>query len=87
MVRTLVGLGTISACVLAYALSAVNPVEAVVLPVVLMGAVVLSIALLGRARSRREWSAAWDAYAQREVSDRSLIHVLGDDAISWAAPN
>ena len=37
-------------------------------PRIVMGLVLFGVALYSRARSRREWSAAWDAYAEREVA-------------------
>ena len=65
------GLGTVTAGVLAYLLSDVSRVEAIVLPGIVMGLVLFGVAVYSRARSRQEWSAAWDAYARREVSRES----------------
>ena len=46
--------------------------EAVIVPAIVIGLVVFGVFLRGRARSRWEWRAAWDAYAVREVSRRSI---------------
>ena len=87
MVRTVFALGTVSAGVLAFVLSGVNRVEAVVLPTIVMGLVVFGVALYNRARSRQEWSAAWDAYADREVVRKSFDHATENEIFSWASTN
>jgi hypothetical protein len=66
--RTVFGLGMVTAGVLAYLLSPVSPFEAVVLPAIVLGSVTFGVALYSRARYQHEWSAAWDAYARREVA-------------------
>jgi high-affinity Fe2+/Pb2+ permease len=68
MVRVVFGIGTVTAGILAYLLSDGSRPEAIVLPGIVMGLVVFGIAIHSRARSRQEWSAAWDAYAKSEVS-------------------
>jgi hypothetical protein len=87
MVRTVLGLGTLTAGVMAYLLSGVNRVEAVVLPVVVIGVLGFGAALYHRARSRQEWSAAWDAYAEREVSRDSSGVPADHEIFSWAGAN
>jgi high-affinity Fe2+/Pb2+ permease len=87
MVRTLVVLGTVTAGALAYSLSSINRVEAIVLPGIVMGLLIFGIALRGRARKRQEWSSAWDAYAQREFA-RDLSGLPADrEILSWAGTN
>jgi hypothetical protein len=68
VVRTVFGLGMVTAGALAYWLLPVNPLEAIVLPAILLGLVTFGVALYSRALYRQEWSAAWDAYARREVA-------------------
>ena len=73
LLRTVFWLGTVTAGVLAYLLSEVSRVEAIVLPGIVMGFVLFGVALYSRARNRQEWSAAWNAYADHEVSrDRPI---------------
>jgi high-affinity Fe2+/Pb2+ permease len=67
LIRAALLLGSLAAGVLAYLLSGVNLLEASVLPGILFGLLAGGVALHSRARSRQEWSAAWDAYAEREV--------------------
>ncbi len=62
MVLTVCGLGAAAAGALAYSLSSVNGREAVILPWIVIGPVVIGMSLHRRAYRRRKWSAAWDAY-------------------------
>jgi high-affinity Fe2+/Pb2+ permease len=71
--RVVFGLGTVTAGVLAYLLPDASRVEAIVLPGIVMGLLLFGVTIYGRARSRQEWSAAWDAYAKNEVSRGSII--------------
>jgi hypothetical protein len=87
VVRTVFGLGMVTAGLLAYLLSPVNPLEAIVLPAILLGSVTFGLALYGRARYRKEWSAAWDAYARREVTGESPESAKGDRKFSMATTN
>jgi protein-S-isoprenylcysteine O-methyltransferase Ste14 len=82
VVRTVFGLGLVTAGVLAYLLSHINPFEAVVLPAIVLGSVAFGVALYGRTRYRQEWSAAWDAYAQREVARPTTKSVEADRTFS-----
>jgi hypothetical protein len=66
MLRTVLGIGTVVAGALGYLVSDTGRVEATIVPVLVMGLFVFGVALNGRARARREWTAAWDAYAERE---------------------
>jgi hypothetical protein len=66
VLRAVFGLGMVAALALAYSLSEVNLLEAIVLPAIVLGAVTFWVVLYSRARYRKEWSAAWDAYARRE---------------------
>jgi high-affinity Fe2+/Pb2+ permease len=68
MLRVVFGIGTVTAGILAYLLSGVSQVEASVLPGIVMGLLLFGVAIYSRARSRQEWSAAWDAYAMSEIS-------------------
>ena len=72
MVRVVLGIGTLAAGILAYLLSDGSRLEAIVLPGIVMGLALFGIAVYSRARSRQEWSAAWNAYAMSEVSRESL---------------
>ena len=72
MERVVIGIGTVTAGVLAYLLSGVSRLEATVLPGIIMSLVLFGVAIYSRARSRQEWSAAWDAYAKSEISRESL---------------
>ena len=85
--RTVFGLGIVIAGVLAYLLSPVSPFEAVVLPAIVVGSVTFGVALYlySRARYRHEWSAAWDAYARREVAGGIRETASGDRKFSMAS--
>jgi hypothetical protein len=87
VVRTVFGLGIVTALVLAYLLSPINPLEAIVLPAIVLGSVIFGVALYSRARYRQQWSAAWDAYARREVAGDSRESVQGDRTFSMASSN
>jgi high-affinity Fe2+/Pb2+ permease len=86
-VRVVFGLGTVTACVLAYLLSDTSRVEAIVLPGIIMGLVLGGVAIYSRARSRQEWSAAWDAYANTEGSRMSSDARVDQEILSWAGTN
>jgi hypothetical protein len=49
--------------------------------------VLFGVAIYSRARSRQEWSAAWDAYAKSEVSPESFARPADQEIFSWAATN
>jgi hypothetical protein len=83
--RTVFGLGMVTAGVLAYLLSPVSPFEAVVLPAIVLGSVTFGVALYSRARYQQEWSAAWDAYARREVAGVIRETAKGDRKFSMAS--
>ena len=88
MVRTgLLGLGLAGAGGLALWLSGVYGREAVILPGIVMGLVILSVSLRGRARSRREWSAAWDAYSECEISRESFESSPDQEILSFTCYN
>jgi hypothetical protein len=87
VVRTVFGLGIVTALVLAYLLSPINPLEAIVLPAIVLGSVIFGVALYSRARYRQQWSAAWDAYARREVAGDSRESAQGDRTYSMASSN
>jgi hypothetical protein len=87
MVRTILALGAVTAGVLAYLLSGVDPLEAVVLPAIVLGLVVFGLALYSRARARQDWSAAWEAYAEREVAHDAFDSTEEERAFSVAATN
>lgn len=87
LLRTVFGLGTVTAGALAYLLSDVSRVEAIVLPGIVMGLVLFGVAIYSRARNRQEWLAAWDVYANREGSrDRSGASVTRE-ILSWTGTN
>jgi hypothetical protein len=71
MLRTLLAVGTLVSGLLAYLLSSTSRVESIILPGIVMGLVAFGVALYSRTRNRREWSAAWDAYAKRDVDRTS----------------
>src|ERR1700733_15750216 len=85
VVRTVFGLGIVTALVLAYLLSPINPLEAIVLPAIVLGSVIFGVALYSRARYRQQWSAAWDAYARREVAGGIRETARGDRKFSMAS--
>ena len=87
MVRTVLGLGTAVAGVLAYLVTDASRVEAVIVPGILMCLLVVGVAFYGRACNRREWSAAWDAYADREVTRDAASASVDHETWSWAAMN
>jgi high-affinity Fe2+/Pb2+ permease len=87
MVRVVFGVGTVTALVLAYLLSNTSRVEAIVLPGIVMSLVLFGVALYSRARTRQEWSAAWDAYARSEVSVVSFDAPVDQKTFSWANSN
>jgi hypothetical protein len=87
IIRTVLGLGTLTAGALVYSLLGVNRLEAIVVPGIVVGLLIFGAALYGRARKSEEWSAAWDAYAQQELA-RGSSHVRADEEIfSWAGTN
>jgi high-affinity Fe2+/Pb2+ permease len=71
-VRIVFGLGAVTSGVLAYLLADGSRVDSIVLPGIVMGLVVFGVAIYRSARSRQEWSAAWDAYANAEASRGSF---------------
>jgi len=85
MVRTVFGLGTLAACLLAYRLSGVNTLEAILLPGILMGLVVFGAFLFSRARRRQEWSKAWETYAEREVRRTPFVDLPAETFSAVAA--
>ncbi len=87
MVRVMLGLGTVTAGALAYLLSGASRVEAIVLPGIVMGILLFGVALYSRAKSRQQWSAAWDAYARSEVSRQSLDARVDQELFAWAGTN
>jgi len=66
ILRVVLGLGMAITGAAGYLSSGATRVEALVLPGLVMALFVFAVALYGRARTRREWSAAWDAYAESE---------------------
>jgi high-affinity Fe2+/Pb2+ permease len=87
MVRTVSGLAIATACGLAYFLSGVNQLEAVLIPGIILGLVAFGVAVYGRVRNRRQWSAAWEAYAKREVAQDSFGSTEEDGALSIVGTN
>jgi hypothetical protein len=73
ILRVVLGLGTAVAAAAGYLSSGATRVEALVLPGLVIGLFVFAFALYGRARTRREWSAAWDAYAEHDGT-RNAVH-------------
>ena len=72
---------------LAHSLSSIYGREAVIVPAIVIGLVVFGVFLRGRARSRREWRAVWDAYAVQEVSRRSTESIPDKEILSWGGCN
>jgi hypothetical protein len=62
-VRTVLFLGGIAAGSLGYFLASGNRVEAIVLPAIAVALAFFGVGVYSRARKRREWSSAWEAYA------------------------
>jgi hypothetical protein len=87
VVRAVFGLGMVTAGVLAYLLAPVNALEAIILPAIVLGLVTFGVALYSRARYRQDWSAAWEAYARREVTRESPESARGDRTFSMANTN
>jgi hypothetical protein len=87
MLQTVFGLVLATSGALAHSLSSVYGREAVIVPAIVIGLVVFGVLLRGRARSRREWRAAWDAYALREVSRRSIESIPDKEILSWGGCN
>ena len=71
MVRIVFGLGNVTAGRWPLCSCRSTRVEAIVLPAIVLGLVTFGVALYSRARYRREWSAAWDAYAAERSSRRA----------------
>jgi high-affinity Fe2+/Pb2+ permease len=71
LIRGVVALGLLAAGVLVYCLSRINP-QASIFPGILLGLMAGGVALRSRARSRQQWSAAWEAYADQEASRGSF---------------
>ena len=87
MVRIVFGFVLVAASALASWLSGVNGREAVIRSGIVMVLVVIGVSLHGRARSRRDWSAAWDTYAERDVSRESFESIPETEIFSWAGAN
>jgi hypothetical protein len=87
MLRVVFGLGSVTAGVLAYLLSEVSQIEAVVLPGMVMGLGFFGLAIYGRARSRQDWSAAWDAYANTQAHRESVDARVDPEILSCAGAN
>jgi hypothetical protein len=86
-VRGVLGLGAVSSGALAYSLSGNSQAEALVVPAIVMGVLVFGVALYSRARSRQEWSAAWDEYAEREGARGRARMNTEQEIFSWAGTN
>ena len=84
--RTVCGL-VLAASALAHSVSSIYGREAVIVPAIVIGLVVFGVFLRGRARSRWEWRAAWDAYAVREVSRRSIELIPDKEILSCGGCN
>jgi hypothetical protein len=87
IVRLVLGVGTAVAGAAAYLSSDATQAGALVVPGLVIGVFGFGVALYGRARTRREWSAAWDAYAESEVTRNAAHPNLADQAWSWAGTN
>ena len=87
ILRVVLGFGMAVARAVAYLSSAATRVEALIVPGLAIGLLGFGVALYGRARARREWSAAWDAYAESEGTRRAVQATLPDEAFSWAGTN
>ena len=87
MVRTVFGFGAAAAIVLAYPMSGAHGRAAVVVPGIATGLVGFGLSLHDRARRRREWSAAWDTYAQREISREPFGSIPDKEPFSYAGAN
>ena len=82
--RSMLGLATAVAGGVAYVLADTGRVEWIVLPMIAAGLLGFGAALYSRARNRREWSAAWDAYAASELKRESARGAVTDGALAWA---
>ena len=87
MLRTVFGLVLAASGSLAHSVSSAYGREAVIVPAIMIGLVVFGVFLRGRARSRREWRAAWDVYAVREVSRQSIELIPDNQILSWGGCN
>ncbi len=87
MLRTVFGLVLAASGSLAHSLSSVSGREAVIVPAIVIGLVVFGVFVRGRARSRREWRAAWDVYTECEVSRRSIELIPDKEILSWGSCN
>ena len=85
--RTVFGLVLAASRALAHSVSSIYGREAVIVPAIIIGLVVFGVFLRGRARSRGEWRAAWDAYAVRGVSRRSIELIPDKEILSWCGCN
>jgi hypothetical protein len=87
LVRSVLGLATAAAGGVTYVLADTGRVEWIVLPLIAAGLLGFVAALYSRARNRREWSAAWDAYAAGELKHETARSSVRDDALAWAGTN
>ncbi len=87
MFRAIFGLVLAASGALARSVSSIYGREAVIVPAIVIGLVVFGVFHRGRARSRWEWRAAWDAYAVREVSRRSIELIPDKEILSWCGCN
>lgn len=87
MPRIVLGLGALVAAGLGYLISGGGRSEAMIVPAVVMALLLFAVVLYDRARMRREWSAAWDAYARQESDRKSTGSRRAEAAWSLAASN
>jgi hypothetical protein len=72
LVRAIVLIVCVAACILSYRLYPVELFEALFVPTALFGLLIGGVVIHKRARARDQWQAAWDAYARRDASSESL---------------
>lgn len=87
LVQVVLGLATVVAGGAGYLLSDDRKVEWIVLPLIAAGLFGFGVALFSRARNRRKWSAAWDAYAARELDREPSRGSVPNEALAMAGTN
>jgi hypothetical protein len=83
--RSALVFGASAAGAIGFGLPGVGTYEALGLAAIFSLAAVVSLALFTRAQARERWEAAWDAYAERELSSVSRRPADEERALSLGA--
>jgi hypothetical protein len=80
-------LGSATTFALWYALSSINELEAILVSATLLSTVVLCVILYTRIKARQRWQAAWELYANVDLSENSFDSAEEARTFSLAGTN